>query len=179
LRWALSSVDPAAVNCSRKLSLIVRFRYDRAGAHPFRWWLEYSVALLNRGLVPAAPLATIGVVTSSALFAVSCRLLDFSWNQAFLLGAIVAPTDAAAVFPILRSSGLQLKKRIATTLELEAGLKDPVAVALTIALSQALAYHQPVSPAAVVGIPIGLVVGSLVGIAVGYGGRLLLLHSHY
>ena len=140
--------------------------------------LNTPFALLNRGLAPAALLATLGVVASSGLFAIGSRMLDFSWNQAFLLGAIVAPTDAAAVFPILRGSGLQLKKRIATTLELEAGLNDPVAVALTIAFSQGLAYHQPVGAAAAIAILLGLAAGLVIGLAVGYGGRLLLLYSH-
>lgn len=140
--------------------------------------LNTSFALLNRGLLPAALLATVGVMASSGLFAIGGKMLDFSWHESFLLGAIVAPTDAAAVFPILRGSGLQLKRRIATTLELEAGLNDPVAVALTIALSQSLAYHRPVSAATVMAVPIGLVAGSLVGLAVGHGGRLLLLYSH-
>jgi potassium/hydrogen antiporter len=140
--------------------------------------LNTPLALLNRGIVPAALLATVGVLATSALFAIGSRMLDFSWNQAFLLGAIVAPTDAAAVFPILRGSGLQLKKRIATTLELEAGLNDPVAVALTIALSQALAHNLPISPATVSAIPVGLIVGSVIGITVGNAGRLLLFYSH-
>ncbi|HJU10997.1 MAG TPA: potassium/proton antiporter, partial [Candidatus Binataceae bacterium] len=135
-------------------------------------------ALLNRGLAPAAVLATVGVVASAALFAVCSRLFDFSWEQAFLLGAIVAPTDAAAVFPILRGSGLQLKKPIATTLELEAGLNDPVAVALTIALSEALAHHGGVSAKTAVVITVALAFGLIIGLAVGYGGRLLLLYSH-
>ncbi len=140
--------------------------------------LNTPLGIVNRRLVPAALLATVGVVATSALFAACSKILGFSWDHAFLLGAIVAPTDAAAVFPILRGSGLQLKRRIATTLELEAGLNDPVAVALTIAFSQGLAEHHPVGAATIVAIPAVLVTGALIGIAVGFGGRQLLLYSH-
>jgi cell volume regulation protein A len=140
--------------------------------------LNTPFALFSRGLAPAALLATVGVVASSALFAICGKVLKFSWEQAFLLGAIVAPTDAAAVFPILRGSGLQLRRRLATTLELEAGMNDPVAVALTIAFSESLAYHQTVQPAALLAIPVALISGAIIGLAVGFGGRLLLLYSH-
>jgi cell volume regulation protein A len=139
--------------------------------------LNTPTALLSRGLFPASLLATIGVIASAALCAACGWLLNFSWKQAFLLGAIVAPTDAAAVFPLLRSSGLQLRRRIATTLELEAGLNDPVAAALTISLSQALALVRPFSITAILAVPLTLVLGLLVGILVGYGGRQLLKHA--
>ncbi len=136
--------------------------------------LNTPTTLLNRGLLPASLLATVGVISSSALCAICGWMLGLPWKQAFLLGAIVAPTDAAAVFPILRGSGLQLKRRIAMTLELEAGLNDPVAVALTISLSQALAFRRPFSLAAATAIPVALMLGALIGILVGYSGRLLL-----
>lgn len=102
----------------------------------------------------------------------------FRWNEALLLGAIVAPTDAAAVFSILHGSGVQLKKRIAATLELESGLNDPLAVALTIVATQTLRDHHAVTVSALAIAAISLIVGALAGLALGYGGRVLLLHSH-
>ena len=59
-------------------------------------------------------------------------LFDLSWLESVLLGAVVASTDAAAVFATLRFT--HIRRRLARTLEAETGLNDPVAIALTIGL---------------------------------------------
>jgi potassium/hydrogen antiporter len=124
---------------------------------------------------PAGMLATVGVVGTALLVAVVAHALDFDWSQAMLLGAVVSSTDAAAVFSVLRSSGINLKRRVGTTLEVESGLNDPMAVILTMAMtahllrpSTALDWHLAVD------VVREIVVGGALGLAIGWGGRQLL-----
>ena len=83
---------------------------------------------------PAVALASIGVVITASLVAlVASEILDLTPAEGFLLGAIVASTDAAAVFSVLRSRGIAIPPRLGATLELESGSNDPAAVFLTVA----------------------------------------------
>src|SRR6266540_349266 len=86
-------------------------------------------------LAPAATLATAGVLLTAALTApVAKYLLGMSWTEALLVGAVVASTDAAAVFFLIHAGGLRLRPRVGATLEVESGSNDPFAVLLSISL---------------------------------------------
>ena len=124
---------------------------------------------------PAGVLATIGVLATTGLIAVAAHTLGFSWKEALVLGAVVSSTDAAAVFSVLRGSGLQLKRRVGVTLEVESGINDPVAVMLTTALTSQLIGRDATSWSELpVNALIEMVVGGALGAAFGYGGRALL-----
>jgi cell volume regulation protein A len=125
------------------------------------------------GLWPALWLATLGVVISAALTGLAAAwFLDLHWLEGMLIGAMVGSTDAAAVFAILHSHGLQLKQRVDATLQIESGVNDPMAVFLTIALVQLLAAggtHPNWSVAVQFGQQMGI------GAVIGLGGGWLLM----
>src|SRR5205085_4992508 len=137
--------------------------------------LNTPLGAVRRVIAPAGVLATVGVVGTAALIAAGAHALGLGWGEAFLIGAVVSSTDAAAVFAVLRGSELQLKRRVGVTLEVESGINDPVAVILTTVLTQNL-----LTPGSAGGfripaeIAVQLVMGVATGAAAGYGGRYLL-----
>jgi cell volume regulation protein A len=95
--------------------------------------LSTSWRRLREVAAPAVLLSTVGVVVTAAVTGAAARgLFDLSWTASLLLGAVVASTDAAAVFATLRNT--RLRRGVARTLEGESGANDPVAIALTLGL---------------------------------------------
>jgi len=123
---------------------------------------------IRRVWAPASVLATAGVAGTALVTGLGARLVGFEWPQAFLLGAIVSSTDAAAVFSSLRASGISLRRRIGSTLEVESGFNDPMAVILTLTVTEALVRGETPHPVPLLTeVAIQLVIGGVLGAAVG------------
>lgn len=128
-------------------------------------------AALRKGLGPALSLATVGVLVTAAIVAVSARFIGLSWGESLLIGAVVSSTDAAAVFSVLRGSRIQLKHRVATTLEIESGMNDPIAFVLTIAVTTLLLPGaNPTIPAIAGQAAVQLIWGGVVGFLIAKAG---------
>lgn len=118
-------------------------------------------------LAPAVMLATVGVVLTTLLLApVAKYVLDLNWIQALLMGAVLASTDAAAVFLLINAGGLRLRPRVRATLEVESGTNDPFAVFLALLLVEILAVGGQNWSHAIV----TLIRDTALGCVIGYGG---------
>jgi cell volume regulation protein A len=137
--------------------------------------LNTPVRAIRTAAGPAGVLATVGVAGVTIATAAGAHLLvGLPWRQALVFGAVVSSTDAAAVFAVLRSGGIQLKSRVAQVLEVESGLNDPMAVILTFSLTRTLVSGKPPGLALVAEVLLEVAVGAAAGVAVGLGGHLLL-----
>jgi cell volume regulation protein A len=117
-------------------------------------------------MAPAISLAIVGTLVTAALAGLAAKaLFGFTTLEALLVGSILAGTDGAAVFALLRGS--TLRRNLAKTLEAESGLNDPVAVLLVVALIAAITHpHYSVGDALwlfVRQLGIGAAAGLLVG----------------
>jgi cell volume regulation protein A len=121
---------------------------------------------------PAVTLASVGVAISIVVVAVPLALLfGVSAQNAILIGAVLAATDAAAMFSVMRS--LRISSRVRTLLEAEAGFNDaPVVVLVSVVSSSAFGttpwWQVPVIVVA------EIIGGAIVGVGVGFAGRWLL-----
>ena len=129
--------------------------------------LRTRFAAIRSVLAPAVTLATAGVIVTTILTApVAKFVLDITWLQALLVGAVIASTDAAAVFFLINARGLRLRPRVRAVLEVESGTNDPFAVFLTLVLVETLlASRHPQQQALLL-----LLREFVLGCAIGYGG---------
>lgn len=141
----LSGVDGLGINFSNpsstqfigNISLIVIL---------FAGGMETQFSDIRKILFPGITLATVGVVITAAITGLFIWLLFHNTNFAFgrslgilealLLASIMASTDSASVFGILRGRGINIRPKVKSLLEFESGSNDPMAYLLTIILIQ-------------------------------------------
>lgn len=120
----LSLSDPQVAQFGAVIALVVIL---------FEGGLTTKPSDIRRAAAPGVLLATVGVLITAGLTALGAWLvLDITWRTAILTGAVVASTDAAAVFAVLRSA--PLPRRLTALLEVESGTNDPAAIVLTLAV---------------------------------------------
>jgi cell volume regulation protein A len=142
----------------------------------FEGGLQTGFRKLRPVLAPAASLAIFGTALTAVVTGLfAAWLFNFSVAEGLLLGAILSPTDGAAVFALLR--GVPMHRRLVLMLEGEAGLNDPVAVMLVLVMVEVI-RHGGYTPFDAVWffvreLGVGVVVGVVVGWLSSAGLRLL------
>jgi cell volume regulation protein A len=135
--------------------------------------LRTRFANIRSVLAPSMVLATVGVLLTAMITAPVARYaLDLNWTEALLVGAVVASTDAAAVFLLVHAQGLRLRPRVGATLEAESGSNDPFAVFLTLMLVEFISLGHSSPAHVMMELSREGVLGALFGLI---GGRLMVL----
>lgn len=124
---------------------------------------------------PVAPqailLSTAGVLVCAGIVGAFCHfVLGLDWLVGLLVGSVIASTDAASVFNVLRGAKLSLRDGTDSLLEIESGSNDPMSYMLTVILSTLIIgadINVPlmVAEEIVIGIAFGLGIGKLAEIA--------------
>ena len=133
--------------------------------------LRTRFASFRNVLAPSVMLATVGVLITTLITAPIAKFaLGIGWLQAMLVGAVVASTDAAAVFFLINAGGLRLRPRVRAVLEVESGTNDPFAVFLALLLVEMLLAQNHSWAAAVLTLLRDAALGALFGYT---GGKLI------
>lgn len=128
-------------------------------------------------VLKASLLSTLGVVLTAAMTGAFCHhVLNFSFWESMLIGAVISSTDAASVFSILRSKKLNLKYNTASLLEVESGSNDPCSYMLTFVVLAIMNGNFAGDRLALM-IAQQLVLGIGFGVAAGFGTAWALRHG--
>ncbi len=131
--------------------------------------LRTSMSAVRSAWRPALSLSTVGVLLTAALTGLAAAwVLGVPLLHGMLLGSIVGSTDAAAVFSVLRTSGLKLPPRLTATLEVESGSNDPMAIFLTVGLIEIIMGTADTTAGVVMLFVLQFGVGTMIGVGVGY-----------
>lgn len=125
----------------------------------------------------AVLLSTFGVVVTAGVTGVLIHyILGLSWMEALLFGSVIASTDAASVFTLLRTRNLNLKDNTASILEVESGSNDPMSYMLTVVFVAAMLGSD-------VSVPMLLIkqiaIGLMFGVAIAYASAAILQRVNF
>jgi potassium/hydrogen antiporter len=135
--------------------------------------LTLSLPLLRKVFVSLGMLAVPGIVITTLIVGVAAHFaFDLSWSSAFLVGAVLSPTDPAILIPLFARS--RLRPKVAQTVIAESALNDPTGAALALALAGIVltgdnSVAEPVTEFAVdlgISTVIGIVAGVLLSAAI-------------
>jgi len=131
--------------------------------------LQTPLTSIKQVWKPASILATLGVLTTSAITGVAAAyILDAPLFYGLLIGAIVGSTDAAAVFSLLRNAGIYINPRLKSTLEVESATNDPMAIFLTVGLLEIMVNDLEPGTGLLLLFVEQMGIGTLVGLSIGW-----------
>lgn len=134
-----------------------------SGGMDTKW--ESIKPILWRGV----SLSTLGVLLTAVTIGVFVYFIsDFTLVEGLLLGSIVSATDAAAVFSILRTRNIGLKRSIGPLLEFESGSNDPMAYLLTISFTYLLAHGDASVASLIFTFVTEMIIGGILGLVIGW-----------
>lgn len=151
-------IDFANYQLTEKISTISLIFIMFYGGFCMNWKMVKPVA------GKACLLSSIGIITTCFLVGFFAHIILGTGIEGYLLGAVLASTDAASVFSILRMKKLNLKHGIAPLIEMESGSNDPFAYMLTVLILQIMAPSAISLPKLIIAqIGFGLGCGFLIG----------------
>jgi cell volume regulation protein A len=138
----------------------------------FEGGLTTKPSVLRESGIPGFVLANVGVLVTAGVTAGGIQLLFRpGWETSLIIGAVVASTDAAVVFDLVRRT--PIPRRLAGILEVESGVNDPFAILLTIGLIEMTRSQPTVGDWLLLG-ALQLVGGLVIGLLGGWIGTRLL-----